>query len=92
MQMVNILNNTVGGAAPKATAVATGSVVATAPLEKVIPFEFHNMRETFLRLYQTEGWRGLTKGYSLNVFKGPITLSISLTVYDVMRDWLKKDL
>ena len=45
---------------------------------------------TVLRdLYRNEGLRGLSKGFSLNIIKGPITLSISLTAYDLLREWLK---
>jgi hypothetical protein len=36
-------------------------------------------------LYRGEGVRGLFKGYSLNVFKGPVTLSLSLTTYDFLQ-------
>ena len=32
----------------------------------------------------TEGLRGLAKGFSLNIIKGPITLSLSLTTYDIL--------
>jgi hypothetical protein len=39
-------------------------------------------------LVLTEGWRGLSKGFSLNVIKGPIALSISLTTYDLLRAYL----
>ena len=39
----------------------------------------------FRELLATEGWRGAAKGFSLNVVKGPMGLSISLTVYDLMR-------
>lgn len=48
-----------------------------------------NMREVLISLYKTEGIKGLTKGYSLNIIKGPITLSISLTVYDLTQNWIK---
>lgn len=41
-------------------------------------------------LISKEGIRGLTKGFSLNIIKGPITLSLSLTTYDVMMEYLRK--
>jgi solute carrier family 25 protein 42 len=41
-------------------------------------------------LIAKEGVRGLTKGFSLNIIKGPITLSLSLTTYDMMMDYLKQ--
>ena len=41
-------------------------------------------------LYRTEGWGGLSKGYSLNLIKGPVTLSISLTVYDLLQSYYKR--
>ncbi len=37
-----------------------------------------------------EGARALTKGFSLNIIKGPITLSLSFTTYDVLRNWINK--
>ena len=42
-----------------------------------------------MHLLRTEGWRGLAKGFSLNIIKGPIALSISLTTYDLMRDYIQ---
>jgi solute carrier family 25 protein 42 len=48
-----------------------------------------NTFSVLAHLYRTEGLRGLTKGYSLNIIKGPLTLSISLTAYDRLRDWLR---
>ena len=42
------------------------------------------------RLLKEEGVKGLTKGFSLNIIKGPITLSLSLTTYDYLRDKRKQ--
>lgn len=45
--------------------------------------------ESFLavitRLLREEGIRGFAKGFSLNLFKGPLSLSVSLTAYDWLR-------
>ena len=41
-------------------------------------------------LYATEGLRGISKGFSLNIIKGPITLTISLTAYDLLRSHLRQ--
>ncbi len=35
-------------------------------------------------LIEVEGVRGLGKGFSLNIIKGPITMSLSLTTYDML--------
>lgn len=48
-----------------------------------------NFRQTLVHLLKSEGWRGMTKGFSLNIIKGPIALSISLTTYDLMRDYIQ---
>jgi len=50
-----------------------------------------SIRESLRNLFASEGVRGLFKGYSLNVFKGPITLSLSLTTYDFLRNVLIRD-
>jgi hypothetical protein len=47
-------------------------------------------RSTLVHLVKTEGIRGLGKGFSLNIIKGPITLSISLTTYDMLMSWIRK--
>ena len=48
-------------------------------------------RSSLRFLFVTEGVKGLFKGYSLNIIKGPVTLSLSLTTYDLllglMREW-----
>jgi hypothetical protein len=46
------------------------------------------MWPTLRTLLETEGPRGLGKGFSLNIIKGPITMSISLTAYDTLRKYL----
>ena len=43
-----------------------------------------NMRSVLKELLDTEGMRGLGKGFSLNILKGPITMSLSLTTYDML--------
>lgn len=50
-----------------------------------------NMWKVLKILVETEGLRGLTKGFSLNIIKGPITLSLSFTTYDLLRKWSTKD-
>jgi len=46
---------------------------------------FYFTREVLVHLISSEGLRGLSKGFSLNIVKGPVALSISLTVYDLLR-------
>ena len=41
-------------------------------------------RQSLRHLFATEGIRGFSKGFSLNIIKGPITLSLSLTTYDLL--------
>ena len=42
-------------------------------------------RAVFRELLAKEGYRGLYKGFTLNIVKGPVTLSISLTTYDLLK-------
>jgi hypothetical protein len=70
------------------------------------------MLDLMRQLFQKEGWRGLWKGFSLNIVKGsfifvqyaschervyiltfigPITLSLSLTTYDLLREWIDNE-
>ena len=48
------------------------------------------IREVYFHLIKTEGYRGLFKGFTMNLFKGPITLSISLTTYYYLRNWINE--
>lgn len=43
---------------------------------------FRLLRETVKHLVATEGVRGLSKGFTLNIIKGPVVMSLSLTTYD----------
>lgn len=46
-----------------------------------------SFRQVVVHLVQDEGWRGLGKGFSMNIIKGPISLSISLTVFDFLKSY-----
>ena len=42
--------------------------------------------DTLARVYDTEGVRrGLFKGLSLNVVKGPVAVGVSFTTYDLLK-------
>lgn len=43
------------------------------------------LKSTFINLLKTEGIKGFTKGFTMNIIKGPISLSISLTLYDYFK-------
>eukprot|EP01041_Mallomonas_annulata_P011051 gene11051-23107_t len=47
-----------------------------------------SLRQMFIHLVETEGYPSLFKGFSMNLFKGPVALSISLSTYDGLRDWI----
>ncbi len=50
-----------------------------------------SMTELLRQLWREEGLRGLGKGFSLNILKGPVSLSVSLTAYDWLRMHVFKD-
>lgn len=49
-------------------------------------------RDVWRELIAREGSRGAAKGFSLNLIKGPIAFSVSLTTYDLLRAaWHDRD-
>lgn len=52
---------------------------------------FSSIRNFMFQLYKEEGLRGMFKGFSVNIVKGPITLSLNLTTYDYLRERLVVD-
>jgi len=60
-------------------------------MQMIIPSET-NFRPTLgqmaWNLLETEGVKGLFKGFTLNLIKGPLSLSISLSTYDALRSWI----
>jgi solute carrier family 25, member 42 len=48
-------------------------------------YKYLTLREEIQRIWREEGMRGLSKGFSLNIFKGPLSMSVSLTCYDWLR-------
>jgi solute carrier family 25 protein 42 len=53
--------------------------------------KYLSMTEMLKQLVREEGIRGLGKGFTLNIIKGPISLSVSLTVYDWLRSHIFSD-
>jgi solute carrier family 25 protein 42 len=43
------------------------------------------MVETLKRIYRREGVRGFFKGFSMNVVKGPLSVGVSFTTYDLLK-------
>ena len=45
--------------------------------------------EVFFELFKIEGMKGLWKGFTVNIFKGPVTISVSMTSYDALMRWIR---
>jgi Mitochondrial carrier protein len=60
-------------------------------IRKVIPDHPPTMANIVKELYQEQGVRGFFKGVSLNYVKGPISLGISFTAFDVIQSFLETD-
>jgi solute carrier family 25 protein 42 len=77
-------------------AIASSSSTTTTPsaasaVASSTKGKYLSMTEMFKRLWKEEGIRGLGKGFSVNIIKGPISLSVSLTVYDWLRSHIFAD-
>jgi hypothetical protein len=44
-----------------------------------------SMSETMARVVRTEGVRGLFKGVTMNLVKGPVGVGVSFTLYDLLK-------
>jgi hypothetical protein len=60
-------------------------------IERVVDGKVRSFSAVFRHLVATEGWKGTSKAFSLNIIKGPITLSLSLTSYDMLRAYFKEN-
>lgn len=48
--------------------------------------KYQSMARTIQYIAETEGIRGFFKGVSLNWIKGPLSIAVSFTMYDAMKD------
>ena len=84
-----------GEAAPPAAASTPPPAAAAAPpspAPRQAPHEFATHRlstaDTLRRIIAVEGWRGLFKGFSMNLVKGPIGVGVSFTTFDLLKQVL----
>ena len=77
-----------GGLAAADTAIAgTGVGGASSSSGGRFPVTPHSMRATLSRIVAEEGVRGLFKGLSMNFIKGPVSVGVSFTTYDLLKFW-----
>ena len=56
------------------------------PLRRLLKMRPGGTLDVFLRVLETEGIiRGLFKGLTMNIVKGPIAVGVSFCVYDVLK-------
>ena len=72
-------------AVPPAPAVAAPAAVTSSGGR--FPVAIHSMRATAARIVAEEGVRGLFKGLSMNFIKGPLSVGVSFTMYDLLKHW-----
>ena len=80
-------------AAAESAAAAAASTAGKAAAEAASggqEFAAHRLTAaaTIRHIVETDGWRGLYKGFSMNLIKGPLGVGISFTFYDFLkRSW-----
>ena len=52
--------------------------------------KYQSIVGTMSYVFRTEGIRGMYKGVSMNWIKGPISVTVSFNVYDVVHEWITK--
>lgn len=56
--------------------------------DTVFGVRYTSIAETFVKVFRTEGIRGLYKGATMNWIKGPISVTVSFNVYEALKKWL----
>jgi hypothetical protein len=83
---------TAAAAAAAAASPSSGGFRGAAPLTGLaaaLRRTEGGMVDTLHLVYSREGRRGLFKGLSMNVVKGPIAVGVSFTVYDLLKGVLQ---
>ncbi len=71
------------------TADPTNSAVNMSQASRVVVEDSGStIREVWRSVVAKEGWRGLFKGLTLNWIKGPLSVGISLTLFDITKGML----
>ena len=52
--------------------------------------KYQSIVGTISYVFRTEGMRGIYKGVTMNWIKGPISVTVSFNVYDVVHEWITK--
>ena len=59
--------------------------------DAVFGVRYENIRQTLSIIIHKEGLRGLYKGATMNWIKGPISVTVSFNVYEIVHKWLNNN-